>query len=212
MTTTAFPIPDDAAYRYPRPEAAPELEPEPPHAPPQATPPPPGYDADTILPEPDQVRLKSGTVVQVRPLKLLEMLLFFRIFTSGLGTKTASEVFAFEADTSNEEVIARVLFKLCLALPDAGPQGVAFLRAMVEPAGTLHGLNLSKPDRARQREASDALDVELANPEIEDAAVILDKIIRQAAPTMEALGKLFRGLMPPAMRAGLTRNFRQSTA
>lgn len=181
MSTETFPSYNTAAPYGGAPQPPPAQEPAPP------------ADADlgAIIGSPPILTLSSGTRVQMRRLKGLALFKFLAIITAGLGPDVVDDL-SLRDDLDEGEFVKRLLLMVGLAVPKAGAETMAFLRAMVEPVGMIHGVKLAKQDRQRQEAASKALDAELGDAELEDMLDIAVAIVQTEGPHLQALGKKVR--------------------
>lgn len=149
--------------------------------------PPGATDVQVLLPEPGQLRLESGTLIELRKLKSQEMFLLLKIVTTGLGGHLGGLA---QLDSADDEdvFIKKLLAMTVLALPNAFPETAAFIRAMVAPVGLI-GSGANKADKARNRTRTEELDEQLANPSLDDLLTIVEAIVRREAPDLRALGK-----------------------
>lgn len=154
-------------------------------------------DVETLAPEPTQLELSSGTVIEIERLKTRQLFRFLKILTVGAGAALADLKIDGESDPADlaQELVALLL----VSIPDAEDEAMDFVRSMVKPLG-LVAPERSKNDRVANVAKYEELYLELDNPEIEDTIAILEKVIRTEAPNMLALGKRLAALLPSAAK------------
>lgn len=153
-------------------------------------------DIKRLLEEPNgPFALSSGTLVVIRPLKLREFLALLRIITRGASFTMGDLDLNFNDENSFvQTLLAMTLF----AIPEAEDEVIVFVRTVIDPVG-LNG------DKEHDAGMLYALDVEMSNPEMEDAVDILAKVIAAEGADLHALGKRLATMWKVATKMGLTK-------
>lgn len=157
-------------------------------------------DADRIAPDPQVVTLSNGKSVKIRRLGTLELFGLLRILThGGLG---AGILNALDFSAPMEEFGPRFLTILALAIPDAGRETLEFIRSMCEPAALESGPKLTKEQQKDNAARLEAFNEHMQNPPPDDTLAILQAIITQEAPEVQALGKRLSKALAPFQKTG----------
>lgn len=154
-------------------------------------------------PIPETVTLVSGTQVVLLDLRTKQFFKFLRIITHGaLPIMRDPAMLRLDADTDPEAFTGRLLSLLMLAIPDADEEALDFVRSMCAPAGLIEGRRLNKQDTERNTALWDQLDLELANPELDDLITIIEAIVRRESADIQALGKRLLAMFSLARKTG----------
>ena len=146
-------------------------------------------EAAIILPESDgSVELLDGFRVTVNRLKLREFLALMKVVTRGASPLMASIQLDSAADTT--EFAKNFLGLLLFAIPEAEDEIIDFIRLIVVPQAG------NNPDTLL------AIDVAMANPDLEDVVIILEKLVEQEATSVQSLGKRLVSLFSLARKLG----------
>lgn len=146
-------------------------------------------EAETILPESDgSVELLDGFRVTVNRLRLREFLALMKVVTRGASPLMASIQLDSAEDTTT--FAKNFLGLLMFAIPEAEDEIIDFVRMIVVPQAG------SNPDTLL------AIDVAMANPDLEDVVIILEKLVEQEASSVQSLGKRLASLFSLARKLG----------
>lgn len=146
---------------------------------------------------PDTISLpKAGFEVRVRRLRTKQFFLLMRIVTRG-GLAILPEI---DWDVDQEDFTQQMAMLLAFALPEAGPEAVEFLLAMVDPISP--EVTLERADGSSLWADGFLDDEGYADPEIEDVVVILEQIVRQEADDLKALGNRLRSMLEVTRKTG----------
>ena len=148
-------------------------------------------EIDRIIPEPGEpLKLEDGTEVIVRPLKLKELLAFFRILTRGSAMSLgALSMNVFEEQDQFAETLIALLLN---ALPEAPQEISEFLRVMTDPVIPEGGWDTKE----QRREADIHLDtILLDGPEISDTIDIVTAIIYAESQDIAKLAGKVQGAL-----------------
>jgi len=157
-------------------------------------------DVEVIVNAGDPVTLSSGTKVVIQPLKARQFFKLLRIVTHGAGGMLLNVKFS--GDDTPEEFGAKLFALVGFAIPDAEDEVIDFLLAMVQAAGIKEGRNLSKEEKAANKELAEALFEELYNPELEDMVTLIEAIVLREAEDLQALGKRLMAMFDLAKKTG----------
>src|SRR4051812_35274685 len=106
-------------------------------------------ELDGLDPIPEQVKLKSGMVVQLESLKARQFFKLLRIITHG-ALPGMREAGLFSADgLDSEEFMGRLLSVTLLSIPDAENETLEFIRSLCFPTGLIERKGLNKQDVER---------------------------------------------------------------
>jgi hypothetical protein len=162
-------------------------------------------ELERLDPEAAFVELASGLSVEVQRLKTRQFFRLLKILTHGAGPAMMSAGLDFSGDA--EEFTRRMMTLVMFSIPDAEQETIGFLQSMAQPAG-LKSRKLAKLSKQEQ-EDNDALwerfNEELFNPELDDMVSLLEVIVKQEAPELQALGKRLGALFNLAQQTGQDR-------
>lgn len=160
-------------------------------------------EIDALDPVPEQVKLSSGTVVMLEPLKARQFFKFLRIITHGaLPVMQDLSIFNIDGEIDPREFGQRLLTVMVLSIPDAENETIDFLQAMCKPYGLIEGRKLNKVDTERNAELWNRLAEELENPELDDLVTLVEAIIRRESEDIQALGKRLSAMFKLAEKTG----------
>ncbi len=142
-------------------------------------------DVDTLTAEAEPLELTSGLTVSVKRIRTRETFKLMRILTRGVSGSIGSLLMAGNDD--EESFTGALLGAVIVAVPEAEDEAIDFIQAMVEPAKLIQDPR-TKPERESNQEQYDRLARELQNPELEDTIVIIERVVRNEAPQIRALG------------------------
>lgn len=161
-------------------------------------------ELDTLDPVPEQVKLVSGTFVDIEDLKARQFFRLLRILTHG-AIPGLGDLFSVNSETDPQQFAANLLTVTLLSIPDAEDETVAFIASMVKPTGLIEGRRLNKQDAERNAELWNSLAVELENPELDDLVTIVEAIVRRESADILALGKRLAAMFKLAEKTGQTK-------
>jgi hypothetical protein len=166
-------------------------------------------ETDPIVAAPEELTLKSGSVVYVERLRTRQFFALLRILTH--GGANALGVIDLQGSVGEEEFSSRLLWVVMMAVPDAPNETVEFLRTMtrpkseesiVVPAGGYELDKQGKETTATILTAEQRLATELANPELDDTVAVIEAVVRREAPDLKALGKRLMQMWQLANKTG----------
>lgn len=157
-------------------------------------------ETDRIDPPVNTVKLSNGSAVDLLRLKTRQMFRLLKIIThGGLGANVVQMV---NFSDPAEKFIQQLLTVLLLSIPDSDQETLEFLAVMVEPHGLVKKPKLNKQETEANDGRWKAMNAFLNNPPIEDTFVIIEEIIKQEAPEMQALGKRLAQSLEMFQRTG----------
>lgn len=142
-------------------------------------------DVDAITAEPEELTLSDGFGISVKRIRTRETFKLMKIITRGVSGSIGSLLFSDE--DSEEAFTGALLGAVIVAIPEAADESIDFIRAMVEPSKLIENPR-TKPERESNDEQFERLYLALENPELEDLVTILERIIKNEAPQIRALG------------------------
>jgi hypothetical protein len=145
-------------------------------------------ELDRIDPQPEVFKFSTGFEVEVVRMRTRQFFRLLRVLTHGAGPALQNGL-DFSADAP--AFASRLLTLVIMSIPDAESEALAYLASMCRPAG-LSGKQASQ--RTKQETANDEalftqFGEELHNPDLDDTVDLIEVIIRQEAPELQALGK-----------------------
>lgn len=156
-------------------------------------------EMSALVPDDERVKLSSGTVVLLEPLRMRQFFRLMKIVTHGAG----SAISRLRLDGQSPEEFATQMVTLVLfSIPDAEQETVEFLMAMVKPDGLIEGRTLNKYDKERNDELLSNLSNELFNPDPDDFVTIIEAIVKREAADLQALGKRLVKMFQMAQKVG----------
>lgn len=159
--------------------------------------PTPDQDVERLLPGPGEpLVFSTGTVVEVKPLKLRGFLSMLKIITRGAAVALGG----LRLDTNDDDFIQNMLSLFIFAIPEADEEVVDFVRTMVAPwpkdadGDPLNGGLL--------QDATNELWQELDDPELEDMFSVIEVIIHREGSDLRRLGKRMASALAFAQKTG----------
>lgn len=164
-------------------------------------------DIDVIQPVPENSRaitLASGTELILQDLKARQFFKLLRIVTHGAAPILPS--LRMNADASVEEWTQQFLAVVMMAIPESEQETIEFIASMIKPAGLIEAppsrRKLSDEEKKINDALWDAVERDLANPELEDLVTIIEAIVRNEGDDLRALGKRLMGMFQLASKTG----------
>jgi hypothetical protein len=146
-------------------------------------------ELDRIDPQPVECKLSTDFTVSVRRMRTRQFFRLLRILTHGAGPALTQAQLNFAGDP--DEFGQKLLMLVVMSIPDAEQETISFLASMCEPAGLVdkQASQLTKQEAEANQVLWDRYGEELHNPELEDTFDLIEVIVRQEAPELQALGK-----------------------
>lgn len=162
-------------------------------------------EVDRLDPEPVIVKLTTGFSVEVVRMQTRQLFRLMRILTRG-ATVEALTALDFKPDATEEDrklFGAQLMGIVVRAIPDAENETIAFLQSMTKPAELVErpGSQLTKQESEANEELFRRFGTDLYNPDIDDTLNLLEAIITNEAPDIQALGKKLSHLWSVARKA-----------
>lgn len=156
-------------------------------------------ELDRLDPQVTEVKLVSGFPVEVVRLRTRQLFRLMRILTKGAGPALAQLNFG----SGQENFAAQLLGIIMLAIPDAETETIGFLQSMCKPGGLVDKppAQQTKAEAKANQDAFERFNEELFNPELEDTIALLEAIVVNEAPDLQALGKKLQHLWQVASKA-----------
>jgi hypothetical protein len=144
-------------------------------------------ELDRLDPQLREVKLESGFAVEVVRLKTRQLFRLLRILTKGAGPALAQLNFGGDANAFGTQLLGIIM----LAIPDAEQETIMFLQSMCRPSGLIDKAPaaITKADSKHNDELFARFNDELFNPELDDLISVLEVIVENEAPDLQALGK-----------------------
>jgi hypothetical protein len=156
----------------------------------------PDSDLERIDAVPSLVKLLSGHEYQLLRIKTRQFFRLLRILTHGAGERMVRTL---DFKASGDVFTQQLLMLLLLSVPDAEDETIFFLQSMLRPVGLASdakpGQKLSKDEEEKDKQLWNDLSSDTFNPEMDDLVTIMEAIVRQEAPEVQALGKKILDLL-----------------
>jgi hypothetical protein len=167
--------------------------------------PAPESDTDRLDPVPDEpIKLTTGLSVRIVPMQTRQVFRLLRILTHGAGGALLGN--ALDVNTSAEEFGGKLLTIAMLAIPDAESETIEFLASMCEPADVVKPASVRDELSEKVKESNQALwdqmNTDLFNPEPMTTLDILERVIKNEASDLQALGKRIGRLLETFQKTG----------
>jgi hypothetical protein len=146
-------------------------------------------ELDRIDPQPETCKLSTGLQVDIVRMRTRQFFRLLRVLTHGAGPALTQAQLDFSGDAS--EFAKKLLTLVLISIPDAENEAVQFLASMCRPSGVVDkpSSQLTKQEAAENTALWDRFNEDLHNPELEDTIDLIEIIVRQEAPELQALGK-----------------------
>jgi hypothetical protein len=162
-------------------------------------------ELDRIDPQPEILKFSTGFTVEVVRLQTRQFFRLLRVLTHGAGPALTQAQLDFQGDPG--EFGAKLLMLTVMSIPDAEQEAILFLTSMCRPAGLADkpAAQLTKQETEANKILWDRFGEELHNPDPSDTLDLIEVIIRQEAPELQALGKKLRKVTELFTRTGQDR-------
>jgi hypothetical protein len=156
-------------------------------------------ELDRLDPQSSEVKLVSGFLVEVVRLRTRQLFRLMRILTKGAGPALTQLNFGQDAEQFGGQLLGIII----MAIPDAEQETIGFLQSMCKPAGLIDkgAAALSKAEAKHNDDLFARFTDETFNPELEDTIALLERIVENEAPDLQALGKKLQHLWIVARKA-----------
>ena len=166
-------------------------------------------ELDRLDPEPRTVKLSTGFEVELQRLRTRQFFRLLKVLTHGAGPLVLQSGLDFREDP--EQFGQKLISLIILAVPDAENEFIQFLASMTEPAGLAKGRKLTKQEEEDNRALWDLFNTEMGNPELDDLVTLIEDIVRQEAPEIQALGKRLAAAMQVFQKTGQNKDTEPET-
>jgi hypothetical protein len=162
----------------------------------------PESELDRLDPQTVLCEFTTGFTVEVVRMRTRQFFRLLRILTHGAGPAMMQAGLNFQAE--GREFVTQLLTLVVMSIPDAESEAVQFLASMCKPAGLVEreGAPLNKQESEANAELWKRHGEELHNPDLEDTIDLIELIIRQEAPELQALGKKLEKTLKLFQRTG----------
>jgi hypothetical protein len=159
-------------------------------------------ELDRLDPEPLLVTLRSGVVLELVRLQTRQFFRLLRVLTHGAGPAMMRAGLDFKDNSG--EFAGKLVMLVIMSIPDAESEAVAFLQSMCRPAGLVDKpeSQLTKQQAADNRALWESVNTALFNPPLEDTLDLVEAIVRQEAPELQALGKRLESMIRLFQKTG----------
>lgn len=146
-------------------------------------------ELDRIDPQPEVCKLSTGFALEVVRMRTRQFFRLLRVLTHGAGPALAQTGLDFSAEPG--EFAQKLLTLVVMSIPDAESEAIAFLSSMCRPAGVVDkpASQLTKQETEDNQALWGRFGTELHNPDLGDTIDLIEVIVRQEAPELQALGK-----------------------
>src|SRR5215475_8840080 len=161
----------------------------------------PDSELDRLDPQPTVVKLQSGFELEIQRLKTRQMFRLLKVLTHGAGPLVQQQLnFGDTAEDFGRKLLALVI----ISVPDAENEFIEFLVSMTKPVGLVEGKGrkLNKQEQEDNNTLWRKYEEELGNPEPMDLLDVVEVIINQEAPELQALGKRIASLAEAFRKTG----------
>lgn len=159
-------------------------------------------ELDRIDPQLTEHKLSTGFALGIRRMRTRQFFRLLRILTHGAGPSLTQAQLNFAGDPA--EFGTKLLMLVVMSIPDAEQETIAFLASMCQPAGLTdkQASQMTKQETEANQALWDRYGEELHNPELEDTLDLIEVIVRQEAPELQALGKRLRKTLELFQKTG----------
>lgn len=159
-------------------------------------------ELDRLDPEPVIVKLSTGFPVEIVRLKTRQFFRLLRVLTHGAGPALMQSGLNFRSEP--ETFTERFLMLVLMSIPDAESEAIGFLQSMCKPSGLADkpDSQLTKQEKEDNQASWDEFNQALFNPELGDTLDLIEAVVRQEAPELQALGKRLESMMALFRRTG----------
>lgn len=159
-------------------------------------------ELDRLDPEPVIVKLTSGFGLEIVRLRTRQFFRLLRVLTHGAGPAMMRAGLDFKDNPG--EFASKLVVLVVMSIPDAESEAVAFLQSMCKPTGLTDKpeSQLTKQQAENNKALWEQFNTELFNPPLEDTIDLIEAIVRQEAPELQALGKRLESMLKLFQKTG----------
>jgi hypothetical protein len=146
-------------------------------------------ELDRLDPQPETCKLSTGFEVDIVRMRTRQFFRLLRVLTHGAGPALTQSGLDFAA--GGEEFGQKLLMLVVMSIPDAEQEAIGFLASMCRPSGIADkpASQLTKQENEANQALWARFNDELHNPDLDDTLDLIEVIVRQEAPELQALGK-----------------------
>jgi hypothetical protein len=159
-------------------------------------------ELDRLDPEPVICTLSTGLPLEIVRLRTRQFFRLLRVLTHGAGPALMKAGLDFKDNSG--EFASKLLMLVIMSIPDAEQEAVAFLQSMCKPAGLTERpeSQLTKQQIAGNKALWEQFNTDLFNPPLDDTLDLIEVIVRQEAPELQALGKKLEQMLALFRKTG----------
>lgn len=163
---------------------------------------PDASELDRLDPQPTLCKMSTGFQLEIVRMRTRQFFRLLRVLTHGAGPALMQTGLDFKADSA--EFASKLLVLVVMSIPDAEGEAVQFLASMCRPAGVTErpGGKLTKAETEANQALWDQYAEELHNPELTDTLDLIEIIVTQEAPELQALGKKLQTVLALFQKTG----------
>jgi hypothetical protein len=152
-------------------------------------------ELDRLDPQPRVCKLSTGLSVDLVRLRTRQFFRLLRVLTHGAGPAMMRAGLDFKA--GSEQFTQQLLVLVMMSIPDAEQEAIGFLQSMLKPTGITDkpDSQLTKQEDENNKALWKKFNADLFNPELEDTIDLIEAIVRQEAPELQALGKKLQAMI-----------------
>jgi ubiquinone biosynthesis protein UbiJ len=160
-------------------------------------------ELDRLDPSLQIIKLSTGFSLEIQRLKTRQLFRLLKVLTHGAGPALMQSNLDFGGDPS--EFGQKLMALVVMSVPDAENEFIQFLASMCQPDGLAavrRGSKLNKQETEDNAALWLQFDEELHNPDPMDLLDVVEAIVKQEAPDIQALGKRLAALFQTFSKAG----------
>jgi hypothetical protein len=159
-------------------------------------------ELDRLDPQPVLCKMSTGFQLEIVRMRTRQFFRLLRVLTHGAGPALTQAGLDFSADAA--EFGSKLLVLVVMSIPDAESEAVQFLSSMCRPAGVVEkpASQLTKQETEANQALWAQFAEELHNPELTDTLDLIEIIIIQEAPELQALGKKLQTVLALFRKTG----------
>jgi hypothetical protein len=159
-------------------------------------------ELDRLDPQPVLCKMSTGFELEIVRMRTRQFFRLLRVLTHGAGPALMQAGLDFKAEGS--EFASKLLVLVVMSIPDAEGEAVQFLASMCKPAGEVSkpASQLTKQEAEANKALWEQFGEEMHNPELTDTIDLIEIIVTQEAPELQALGKKLQKILALFQKTG----------
>jgi hypothetical protein len=159
-------------------------------------------ELDRLDPQPVLCKMSTGFQLEIVRMRTRQFFRLLRVLTHGAGPAMMQAGLDFK--DSGSEFASKLLLLVVMSIPDAESEAVAFLQSMCRPAGVVDktAAQLTKQETEANKVLWEQFSEEMHNPELTDTIDLIEIIVNQEAPELQALGKKLQTVLALFRKTG----------